>query len=139
MKISIRNFQKKIPVYPKRIKKTILKVLSKEKAKISGEITVCFVNDSRIKKLNKTFHHRDSPTDVLTFDFAEPGNAKGILVDIIISTDTALRNAKIFKTAPEYELNLYLIHGILHLLGYDDRTAKQKQLMRKKEKQYVYT
>ena len=137
MQITIKNFQKKIPIYPKRIKKTILKILSKEGFKNSGAITVCFVSDKKVKELNLKYSHKNYSTDVLTFDFSNPQNKKNIFADIVISTDTACRNAKIFKTARANELNLYLIHGLLHLLGYDDCTQKQRQLMHRKEREYV--
>ena len=140
MKITIKNFQKKIPVNPNRIKKTILNVLSQEEAgKISGELTICFVNDLKIKELNLKYRHKNSPTDVLAFGMLKQGNSGRKFFDIIISTDTAIRNAHLFKTRPLYELNLYVVHGILHLLGYADRTPKQRQLMRQKEREYVHT
>jgi probable rRNA maturation factor len=151
VKITIKNFQKKIPINPIRIKKTILKVLSKEDAspvrntksstrrnkisngaRKSGEITICFVNDKKIKELNAKFLHKNSPTDVLVFDMQTSA-------DIIISTDTAVRNSRIFKTTRFYELHLYLVHGLLHLLGYDHSNPRQRQLMRQKEKEYVNT
>ena len=131
--------QKKIPIYPKRIKKTILKVLSGEGAKISGEITVCFVSDKRIRQLNKKFHHRDEPTDVLAFNISDSNKRDSLSADIIISTQTALRQAKIYNSTFSSELNLYAAHGMLHLLGYNDRTLKQKILMQRKEKEYVHT
>ncbi|MDD5595689.1 MAG: rRNA maturation RNase YbeY [Candidatus Omnitrophica bacterium] len=137
MKITIKNLQKKIPIYPLRIKRTILKVLSSEKAKNSGEITVCFVNDKAIKKLNKKYLGRNNSTDVMAFDISIKPQSGCSLADIFISTDTAVRNARIFKTSPAKESELYAVHGILHLLGYDDRTIKQKQLMHKKEARYV--
>jgi len=139
VKIIIKNFQKKIPINPKKIKETILKVLSQEDTKKSGEITICFVGDLKIKELNLRYRHRNSPTDVLVFDILESKNPNRIFADIVISTDTAIQNAGIFKTTPLYELYLYIVHGMLHLLGYDDRTRKQRQLMRQKEKEYVNT
>jgi probable rRNA maturation factor len=132
VKIIIKNLQKKIPVYPTRIKKAILKVLSKEGKRKSIEITVCFVSDAGIRELNKKYLHRDGPTDVLVFDL-------GASADIIVSAQTAIRNAEIFKTTLQGELNLYVTHGLLHLLGYDDCTPKQRKLMRKKELEYVNT
>jgi len=160
VQITIKSFQKKIPVYPKRIKKTILKILSKEGLKKSGAITVCFVNERKIKKLNLKYHNKNAPTDVLTFDLSDKKNLSrrsdrrrsrasevGIpsqgtyglkassgttLADIVVSTDAAIQNAKSFKTTPFYELNLYVIHGILHLLGYDDKTAKGRKIMQNK-------
>lgn len=84
-----------------------------------------------IKELNLMYLGENSPTDVITFDNAQ--NKKGILsADIAVSTDTAIRNARIFKTTPLYEIYLYVVHGILHLLGYHDKTTRQKKLMQHK-------
>lgn len=130
MKITIKNLQKKIPINPKRIKKAVLKALSSEGLRKSGEITICFVNDREIRKLNLFYLGQNQPTDVIAFD--NPPNKKEILADIAISTDTAVRNAKIFKTTPLYEMYLYIIHGILHILGYADKTAPQRRIMQEK-------
>ncbi|MFH1458118.1 MAG: rRNA maturation RNase YbeY [Candidatus Omnitrophota bacterium] len=93
--------------------------------KKSGEITVCFVNDKKIKELNLRYLQKNEPTDVLAFDSG----------DIVVSTDAAIRNAKIFETERLYELYLYIIHGVLHLSGYDDKTPKLKKKMDKKTKE----
>jgi len=129
VKITIRNFQKKIPINPKRIKATIRKVLSAKPFKKPGEITVCFVNDRSIKQLNLIYLHKNNPTDVLTFDISGPLDKKRITADIVISTDTVIHNAKIFKTSFLYELHLYIVHGLLHILGFDDKNATQRKLM----------
>jgi probable rRNA maturation factor len=140
VKIIIRNFQKKIPINPKRIKRTILKVLSSERPlRKSGEIAVSFVSNKRIKELNKRFLGKNNATDVLAFDLDDQTNKAALFVDIIISVDEALRNAKIFRTTLTHELNLYAAHGLLHLLGYDDHTQKDLKIMRKKEREYVHT
>lgn len=87
-------------------------------------MSIVFVTDAQIRVLNKKFHHADNATDVLTFDL-------GVEADVVISADTAIRNAKVFKTTPEYELYLYVIHGILHLLGYNDAAKAQRARMQK--------
>ncbi|MFH0826308.1 MAG: rRNA maturation RNase YbeY [Candidatus Omnitrophota bacterium] len=122
MKVIIKNHQKKIPLHPKRIKQAILKALSSESIKRPGEITVCFVSDLTIRKMNLRFLGKDQPTDVLAFDSGE----------IAVSTDAAIRHAKIFGTSPLYELYLYVVHGLLHILGYQDRTRKQREHMQEK-------
>lgn len=133
MKITIKNLQDKIPICPKRIKKAILKALSQEGVKKSGEITVCFLNNKEIKELNLMYLGKNSPTDVIAFDNSAH-NKKGILLgDIAVSTDMAIRNARIFKTTPFYEIRLYVIHGVLHLLGYDDKSKKDRLIMHKRE------
>lgn len=90
------------------------------------EVTVAFVSDDRIKELNKTFRAKNSPTDVLSFpyeadeyDFPENGNFLG---DIIISLETAHRQAAENDLAPEIEIKQLILHGILHLCGYDHET-----------------
>lgn len=135
MEIAIKNFQHKISINPKDIKKLILNILTLEHAKGYREITACFVTDSQIQRLNKTYSQKNAATDVLAFVMDVAGYNVG---DIIISTDTAARNALAYKTSQENETRLYLIHGLLHLLGYRDHTLRQKELMRKKEKQYLW-
>lgn len=127
-----KNFQKKIPINPKSFKKTILKTLSLENIKKNGEITVSFVNERKIKELNLRYLGRNTPTDVLAFNISEAFQENKIFADIVISTDTAIRNSRLFKTSNLYELHLYVIHGLLHILGYDDKTQKHKEIMHKK-------
>ena len=135
VKIIVRNLQKRIPISPKRIRETVLKTLSLERIDEPGEITILFLKDKETRALNLKYLGCDSATDVITFDLREKKrmrSGEGILVDIAISTDTAVRNARIFKTTPLYEIYLYVIHGVLHVLGYDDKNAKQKKIMEDK-------
>lgn len=133
MKVAVRNLQKRIPVSPKRITKTVLKILSEEGIKKSGEITVCFVDDPKIRELNLKYLGKNNPTDVIAFDMPEPKSPDEIFADIVISADRAIDNAEAFHTSPLYELYLYVIHGVLHILGYDDKSKKDRLIMRKKE------
>ena len=82
---------------------------------------------------------KDSSTDCLAFDISDSHKPDCLLADIIICADEALKNAKIYKTNVSYELNLYAAHGILHILGFNDHTRKEIQLMRKLERKYVNT
>ncbi len=109
----------------------MLRGLAQDGIEKSGEITVCIMDDRKIKELNLNYLGKNSPTDVIAFDLSE--NNKAVLADIAVSADTAIRNAVIFKTTPLYELYLYIIHGLLHILGYDDARKKEKLIMRKKE------
>ena len=138
MNIIIENLQDKIPINSKKIKEVVIKVLSLERIRKKGEITFCFVDDKRIKRLNLKYLDKNSPTDVLAFDIAWPKDSN-IFADIVISTDRAIANAKSFRTAAMYELYLYVIHGLLHLLGYDDKTAKERKIMENKANQILST
>jgi probable rRNA maturation factor len=137
VKITLQNLQKKVPIQIPKLKKLILKVLKDQGIKESGWINVCFVNDLQIKKFNAKFHKTKGSTDVLAFNLSDKKEGNIILADIMISAQTALKQASSFKTTPDYELALYVVHGVLHILGFNDRTAKEKKLMRKKESQYV--
>ena len=95
------------------MRRLIEKVLRAEKAR--GRIDVSLVNDREIRKLNREFRKKDKPTDVLSFAYDQ----KGILGDVVISRDTAKRNAKQFGLTYRKELKRLIIHGILHVLGYD--------------------
>ena len=137
MRITIKNLQKKLSIRPEGIKKLVLKILKNEKRKESGWINICFVDNRVIKKFNAKFHKTNQPTDVLAFNLSGENKKKVLWADIMISTDTAIKAANCFNTTADYELSLYVAHGILHILGYNDRTNTQIKLMRKKENQYV--
>jgi rRNA maturation RNase YbeY len=109
--------------------------LSLEGVEKSGEITFCFVDNNDISKLNLLYLAKNIPTDVLVFDLSE--NQKEITADIIISCDTALSNASLYKTSLDYELALYCIHGLLHILGYDDQDKKKAQAMHNRQLQLL--
>lgn len=138
MKISLQDQQKKMLIQSGKIKKLILKVLKGEKVKESGWINVCFVDNPEIKKFNAKFLKTKGVTDVLAFNLSNKKEKNIILADIMISTQEALKQARKFKTTPDDELSLYVVHGLLHILGFNDHTPTQIKLMRKKEKQYVH-
>lgn len=134
--IAVKNLQKKLRFSDKisrNIGKLLRFCLTLKKEKKSSEITVCIVDNRRIKRLNQKYHNSNQPTDVITFDLSRD-NKEDIFTDIIISAEMALSNAKFYKTSPFYELYLYAAHGILHLLGYNDKTKEQRKIMDKKAK-----
>lgn len=137
MQILIKNLQNKVPLYPLRIKRLIFNILKGERVTESGCINICFVNNTLIKKFNIQYLKNTSSTDVLAFNLSDRKNNKILLADIMISAETAITHARKFKTTPNYELMLYVAHGILHILGYDDRNNTEAKLMRKKEAAYV--
>ena len=87
-------------------------------------LTVAFVRDRRIRELNLYFRGKDQATDVLSFPAGEPGDsvATDYLGDIVISADTAARQAKEASHSLDREVNELVIHGVLHLCGYDHET-----------------
>ena len=105
--------------------KLIAKILKAEKAK--GKVNLVLMRDRRIRDLNRSFRKMDKATDVLAFPMGE----EGILGDIAISVETTGRNARRFGVSYKDELKRLVIHGLLHLLGYD-----HGRKMRRAEKIY---
>ncbi|HOX55026.1 MAG: rRNA maturation RNase YbeY [Candidatus Omnitrophica bacterium] len=136
MKLRIINLQNKIPIPKKKILSKTKKIL-KLQNKVAANLSVVFVNDHLIKKLNKKFLRKNRPTDVMAFDLKDKNeHTSSINGEIVISTETAVRNSKIYKTKQYDELLLYVIHGVLHLCGFNDHKKQETKLMRKRE-QYI--
>jgi probable rRNA maturation factor len=97
------------------------------------------VTRQRIQTFNKKFLRRSYSTDVLAFDAADGRKKKENVIsgDIVISVDAALKNSRVYGTTLSKELALYVIHGILHLLGYDDHRPRDIRTMRKKEQELL--
>jgi len=135
-RIDIHNFQRSIPADSDEMRRVVGKAL-KFLEITSAELSVAIVTDRKIHWLNKKYLSHDYPTDVVTFDLADdPGTAeKRVPLDgeIVVSATTALRKSKELGLQPMTELILYVVHGILHLAGLDDKTAKGRQAMREKE------
>lgn len=139
MRIDIRDLQDKVRIDRKKIAKRaefILKVMGEKEA----ELSLLFVNDSYIRRLNWKYRKINSKTDVLAFSMREgSGLSKDSLIlgDIVISTETAKREAARRRSSIQKEISLYLIHGILHLLGYDDRKTSGRKRMRQKQRELL--
>ena len=97
-------------------------------------MSLVFVTDQKIQSIHKKYLKRNTPTDVITFDLREGRKRKRVMDgEIVISAQTALRQAKEYGTTPFEELVLYAIHGVLHLLGYDDYSPADIKRMRAQE------
>ena len=144
MEIIFENLQKKVALNPPQILK-LAKTILRHEGVDCASLSIVFVSRQRIKALNKKFLGRDYTTDVLAFDLSDEALSKSktrrkpraILGDIVISTDAVLGNARAYKTGLSEELALYVIHGILHLLGFDDCKTQDAQKMRRKEHQLL--
>lgn len=101
-----------------------------------AKIIIAFVNDPHIHRLNKQFLDHDEPTDVLTFPYTEPASRK-LEGEIVIGYETAQAHAQDRGHDLTWELQLDVIHGCLHLCGYDDRSPAEARLMRRKEREYL--
>ena len=104
------------------------------------ELSILLVDDSKIKELNKAYLKRNRPTDVIAFPQYEQKTKTlhpQLLGDVVISVETAKRQALRMGHSFEKELIVLLIHGILHLLGYEDKTCEKRKKMNEKQKQIL--
>jgi probable rRNA maturation factor len=116
--------------------RTMLRTLDLPRA----ELSVLLCDDTTIHGLNRTFRHKDKPTDVLAFAMreGEGGDASGdVLGDVVISIPTAVRQASAHGHSPETEVFTLLAHGLLHLLGWDHRTDAEDRRMRREVSRLV--
>jgi len=121
------------------MKAKIKKILQYLKVEDNIEISILFTNDKFIRRLNKKYRGIDESTDVLSFSFQEEKEESSIieenimLGDIIISVETAQRQAYLLNHSVEKEITFLLIHGLLHLLGFDHKEGEEEKVMREKE------
>ncbi|MDC0869983.1 rRNA maturation RNase YbeY [Flavobacteriaceae bacterium] len=101
-----------------------------------GEINYIFCDDSYLNKINQEFLNHDTFTDIISFDYTLGKEVGG---DIFISIERVLENTEKFNEVFENELHRVMIHGILHFMGYKDKTKKEKTLMRTKEDENIFT
>jgi len=133
--IRIKNRQRRFKLNLKGIEALTAWVLEKEGCR-GGEVSFLFLNNDRIRGLNRQFLGRDYPTDVLSYpqNEGEDGELQPwFLGDVVISTEQVARQAPAYGQNVEDEFSLCLIHGILHLLGYRDYPPASRRAMKKQE------
>src|SRR4051812_19290334 len=131
---SIASPQEKLALPYAQLRGVSLAVLEGEGFK-EAKISLAFVDNETIHRINKQFLNHDEPTDVITFPLSNPG-AKKLEGELVIGVEIAIEQAKERGHAVEAELCLYVIHGLLHLCGYDDVKPKDAVEMRVKEREY---
>ncbi|TXB64861.1 rRNA maturation RNase YbeY [Vicingus serpentipes] len=102
--------------------------------KISGELSFVFCDDEYLHKINLQYLNHDTYTDIITFDYTESGVIAG---DIFISIDRVKENALLYNKPFKNELSRVIVHGVLHLAGYKDKSEEESTLMRSKEDFYL--
>lgn len=100
----------------------------------AAEICVLLLDDRGIARLHERWLGITGPTDVITFDLAAVPGQGGLHGDIAVSAETARRTARALGWQPRHELAYYVVHGILHLSGYDDHDPKDRRAMRARER-----
>ena len=132
--ISVTNHQSKLAIDRRVIVRAVRGVLT-EAAVQKACISVVVVDDPTIHDLNRRFLAHDYPTDVLSFPLST--DSENLDGEIVVSADTASQSASQFGWSAAEELLLYIIHGTLHLVGYDDHTPRQRAKMRAQERAHL--
>jgi len=135
--VDVSDRQTLLRVSPRGLERLVRKALSVEGIE-HAEIGVVLVDDRRIAAVHRRWLGLSGPTDVITFDLsagtAGPPHAGVLAGDIVVSTETARRMASSVGWTPRLELAYYIVHGLLHLTGYDDHSAADRRQMRARER-----
>ncbi len=135
-KISIAAPQESVPVDRGRMREVARAVLDGEGV-ADYEISLAFVDNETVHRLNKRYLDHDEPTDVLSFPLSEP-NARKLSGELVVGAEVARDQAAARGHDVQAELGLYVIHGLLHLCGFDDTTDKAAAEMRERERHYLH-
>ena len=118
----------------KRLNNRWLKLVAQSEVRRLGDISIIFCSDNFILDINIKYLNHDYFTDIITFDYCEDDIISG---DLFISVDSVRENAAFYGTEFEDELNRVIVHGVLHLIGYDDHSEEDIAQMRAKENYYL--
>ena len=111
-----------------------LRIVAESEIRRLGQISIIFCSDNYILDINQRYLQHDYFTDIITFDYCEADRLSG---DLFISVDSVRENAIEYGTSFNDELNRVMVHGILHLIGYDDHSDEDIKQMRSKENYYL--
>lgn len=139
MKVRLIDLQKKISLNKTKLKGMTRKIL-KYQGRNDVELSIVLADDSKMRLLNRKFRKIDRSTDVLAFSMGEGEDSEinpALLGDVVVSLEAAERCAKRLNIAKEKEIERYLTHGILHLLGYDHQRKRERKAMREREEEIL--
>ncbi len=143
VRVTITDRQKKVKIpsgLRMLIRRACIAVLREEKFQGDAEVSVTFVDNNQIRRLNAKFRDKDSATDVLSFPMGEngeydlnPSTGAKLLGDVVLSMEKAAEQAQEYEHSFEREVCYLTVHSMLHLLGYDHMISEEKAVMRMKE------
>lgn len=134
--IEILDEQDDLVVDPGPIRTICEKILDDAKVR-AGRLGIVLVDGDTIQQYNRDFLQHDYPTDVISFPMEDRRNEGYLEAEILACTQIAKERAGEFCWTPQEELLLYVVHGVLHLVGFDDKTPEARTAMRQKEREYL--
>jgi probable rRNA maturation factor len=126
VEIAVGVPRKAMPMPPATFKRQAVQAVAA--AGFEGRLSLAVVDDAAMRRVNRDYHDVDEPTDVLAFALGGAGQ-EGFDAEVVVSVDTARREAKAHGVEPAAELMLYVVHGVLHLMGYDDHKLADARKM----------
>ena len=135
MAVHVINRQRAVRVSVRGLGRLLEEMLSEELGG-EGQVNVLLTDDREITRMNRQFLGEEGPTDVLSFG-SEEDEKEGVLGDVAVSGETAAREASARGLSPEEELTRYAVHGLLHLLGYDDQKEADRRRMWRRQEEIV--
>ena len=139
MEVLIDNRQSRHKIALKKIKQSVQVILDALDCP-DGEISILIVDDPQIEELNQQYLKREGPTNVIAFAMREGEFADlspHLLGDVVISMDTAAKEAQVAATSMERRFNELLVHGVLHLMGFDHETNEEEALVMEKKSREI--
>src|SRR6266516_5938557 len=133
MAAAVANLQRRVRVSPARLKRTAERTL-RSLGRAGRDVHVTVVDDAAIRRLNARWMGTRRSTDVLAFDLDVPGPSR-LLGEVIVSADTARRQARQAGVPVALELDLLVVHGLLHLAGWDDHEPREARLMHERARE----
>jgi probable rRNA maturation factor len=134
-RVAIASPQEVVPIDRGHVRGVVRAVLEGEGV-AEAEISVAFVDNATIHRLNRRYLQHDEPTDVLSFPLSEPGAGR-LKGELVVGAEVALAQARERGHDVRAELALYVIHGLLHLCGHDDHDPAAAAAMRVRERHYL--
>jgi probable rRNA maturation factor len=138
MAVWLRTHLRRTSVRPKTLRRVTQSVLE-QAGHPSAHLSLTLVGKTRMQRLNRTYRQRDYATDVLAFPMQDASQSPLAFVgDVVICVPVALSQASRFDNSPDEELLRLLIHGTLHLLGYDHETTEQEAKRMQRKEQAIF-
>lgn len=129
----VRNRQRARPLNTKFFRDIVRALLAEELSRNEFDIGISIIDEKAMTRMNEGYLRHKGSTDVITFDYADATRPKCLAGEIFVCLNEAIVQAPRFRVRWENELVRYVVHGILHLYGYDDKTAANRRKMKREE------
>jgi probable rRNA maturation factor len=135
-RLSIANRQRDCCIDGIRLRRVLRHHLEHALGRAGYDLTVHLVSATRMAEINERHLNHTGPTDVITFDYGESGT-DGLWGEVLVCPAVAVEQARVYGTSWQEEVLRYIVHGLLHLCGYDDRRPADRRIMKREEDRHL--